>query len=108
MKIMKLKAGRGWTWVKQGYQLIMRSPLLAVTTALIGAMSMFALFQLPQLGPLLALVLLPVVQAGYMRVCRALEEDEEVELAHLFAGFEKRIVRLAALGGFLILGLLIT
>lgn len=108
MQIMKLKAARGWIWVKQGYQLIMRSPLLSVATALIAAMAVFAMFFLPLLGPLLGLLLLPAVIAGYMRVCRALEEDEEVELMHLFDGFKKHLARLIALGSFLILGLLAT
>ena len=49
---------------------------------------------------------MPVVMAGYMRVCRALEEEEEVELTHLFEGFQKHTARLVALGGFPMLGLL--
>jgi len=43
-----------------------------------------------------------------MRVCRALEEEEEVELAHLLKGFKKHTARLAALGGFLMLGMLVS
>jgi uncharacterized membrane protein len=42
-----------------------------------------------------------------MRVCRALEEHEEVELAQLFSAFNKNPMRLAALGGLLTGGLLI-
>ena len=106
MEIKKMNAARGWTWVKQGYQLIMRNPLMSVTLALIGALAMFAALKIPVVGPLLAVVLIPVVMAGYMRVCHALEEDEEVELAHLFEGFRKHTARLVALGGFSMLGLL--
>ncbi len=108
MGIQKLKAVRGWVWVKQGYQLIMRNPLLAVALALISTMAMFAMFLVPLLGPFVALTLMPVVIAGYMRVCRALEEGEEVELAHLVAGFQKNLPRLIALGSLLVLGLLVT
>lgn len=108
MEIRKLNAARGWLWVKQGYQLIMRNPLLSITLALVGALCMFAALKLPLLGPLLALLLMPVLMAGYMRVCRALEEDEEVELAHLFAGFRKNTARLTSLGGFMMLGIIIT
>lgn len=106
MEIKKLNAVRGWTWVKQGYQLIMRNPLMSISFALIGALAMFVALKVPVLGPLLALMLLPIVMAGYMRVCRALEEDEEVELTHLFEGFKKHTARLVALGGFSMLGMI--
>jgi hypothetical protein len=108
MEIKKHSAARGWIWVKQGYQLIMRNPLLSITLALIGALGLFIALKVPLFGPLFALMLMPVVLAGYMRVCHALEDDEEVELKHLFAGFEKHTARLAALGGFLMLGLLLS
>jgi len=106
MEIKRMNAARGWIWVKQGYQLIMRNPLMSITFALIGALVMFAAFRTPVLGPLLAVLLMPIVMAGYMRVCRALEEEEEVELPHLFEGFKKHTARLVALGGFSMLGLL--
>ncbi len=97
---------RGWTWVRQGYQLIMINPLMSISFALIGALAMFAALKIPVLGPLLAIMLMPIVMAGYMRVCRALEEEEEVELAHLFEGFRKHTARLAALGGLSMLGMI--
>jgi uncharacterized membrane protein len=108
MEIKRYNAARGWIWVKQGYQLIMRNPLMSITFALIFALVMFVGFKVPVFGPLLLLLLMPVLMAGYMRVCRALEEDEEVELAHLFEGFRKHTARLTALGGFLMVGLLIS
>ncbi len=107
MEIKKLNAGRGWTWIRQGYQLIMCNPLLSIVTALIGAMCVFLSLLVPGIGPLLAVVLAPIMLAGYMRVCRALEEDEEVELTHLFAGFRQHTAGLVSLGAFLMLGLLI-
>ena len=106
MEIKRMNAARGWTWVKQGYQLIMRNPLMSITFALIGTLLMFIALKTPVLGPLLAVLLMPIVLAGYMRVCRALEEEEEVELPHLFEGFKKHTARLVALGGFSMLGLL--
>ncbi|MBY0576620.1 MAG: hypothetical protein K2P67_08515 [Gallionellaceae bacterium] len=108
IEIRKLGALRGWIWVKHGYQLIMHNPLLAISLALAGALVMLALLYIPMFGPLIALLLLPVLLAGYMRICRALEENEEIELQQLFAGFEKHAARLVSLGGFTILGMLIT
>ena len=106
MEIRKMNAARGWTWIKQGYQLTMHNPLMAVTLALIGALAIFAAIETPVLGPLLAVILIPLLMAGYMRVCHALEKEEDIELTQLFEGFQKHAGRLLALGGFSILGLL--
>lgn len=106
MEIKKLNAARGWIWVKQGYQLIMCNPMMSITLALIGALSIFVALSVPLFGPLVAVLLMPVVMAGYMRVCRAMEEGENAELTHLFEGFQKHPAQLVSLGGFSILGLL--
>ncbi len=106
MEIKKLNAARGWIWIKQGYQLIMVSPILAITTALIGALAIFLAMLIPLIGPLLAVILMPIVLAGYMRICRALEENEEVELTDLLAGFKKSTPALVSLGAFLMMGML--
>ncbi len=107
MEIKKMNAARGWTWVRQGYQLIMLNPLMSISFALIGALALFAALKIPVVGPLLAIMLMPLVMVGYMRVCRALEEEEEVELAQLFEGFRKHTARLMALGGFSMLGMIV-
>jgi uncharacterized membrane protein len=106
MEIKKMNAVRGWIWVKQGYQLIMRNPLMSISFAMICALVLFVVLKIPEIGPLLAVLLMPILMAGYMRVCRALEEEEEVELTHLFEGFQKNTARLVALGGFAMLALL--
>ena len=84
MEIRKVNAARGWIWLKQGWQLIMLNPLMSVGFALMAAVLMFVAFRIMMIGPLLAVLLLPVVLAAYMRVCRALEEKEKIELQHLF------------------------
>lgn len=107
MEIKRLNAVRGWIWVKQGYQLIMCNPLMSITMALMGALTLFLSLKVPLFGPLLVLLLMPILIAGYARACRALEEDEPVELVQMFAGFEKHTARLAALGSFLLVGMVI-
>jgi len=107
MEIKKFTAARGWTWIKQGYQLIMISPILAIATALIGALAIFLALLVPLIGPLLAIILMPIMLAGYMRVCRSLEEHEEIELTHLLAGFKKHMPALVSLGAFLMMGMLL-
>lgn len=107
MEIKKLNAARGWIWIKQGYQLIMLSPILAITTALMGALAIFLAMMIPFIGPLIAILLMPIMLAGYMRICRSLEENEEIELTDLLAGFKKHTPALVSLGAFLMMGMLL-
>jgi uncharacterized membrane protein len=107
MEIRKLSAVRGWFWVTHGSLLILRSPLVSIVTATIAVVAILLTLMIPIVGPLLAILLMPALIAGYSRICRALEEDEKVELQLLFAGFRKNTPRLIALGGFLLLGLLL-
>lgn len=107
MEIRKLNAARGWTWVTHGYMLIMRNPALSLVAASVGTVVILLTLLIPMAGPLLAILLMPVLIAAYTRICRALEEDEKIELSHLFAGFQKHTPRLITLGGFLLMGLLL-
>lgn len=106
MEIRKLNFSYGWLWIKQGFQLIMINPMISISLALICTLVMFAALNVPLFGPLIVLLLMPVFMAGYMRICRALEEEEEIELTHLFDGFRKHTVNLVALGGFSLLGMI--
>ena len=107
MEIRKINAARGWIWVKQGWQLIMLNPLMSVGFALMCALLTAVAFKIPVLGPLLAVLLLPMLLAVYMRVCRALEEKEKIKLQHIFDGMQKYLPRLLALGAFALMALLV-
>lgn len=112
MEPQRLQAGQGWEWIKQGYALFMKAPLLWIVMLLIFFVAAVALSNVPVLGEPLVSLLMPVVLAGLMSGCRALEQGEELELAHFFNGFKQRTARLVALGGItlilqvLILGLM--
>lgn len=107
MEIRKLNAARGWIWVTHGYMLIMRSPMVSLVTAAIAAVVILLTLMIPMIGPLLAVLLMPVLIAAYTRICRALEEEEKIELPLLFTGFQMHTPRLIALGGLLLIGLLL-
>lgn len=107
MDIQKVPASHGWLWIKHGYRLIMRSPLQALSLATVVAMGLFLAMIIPVVGALLAIMIMPVLMAGYMRVCRSLEYNEKVEPGNIFAGFKTRTAQLASLGGMLLLGILV-
>lgn len=108
-----LPSGHGWQWIKQGYALFMKAPLLWIVLLLICFISVAALSAIPVVGEPLSSLLLPALLIGLMVGCRALEIGEELELVHLFSGFQHRTAQLITLGGislvgqFLIFGLMI-
>ncbi|MBI5431066.1 MAG: hypothetical protein HY938_11525 [Nitrosomonadales bacterium] len=99
MEARKVSAINGWLWIKQGYGLFRKSPLLWVSLTAIGMIGMLGLASAPVVGDPLATLLFPIVLAGYMLGCRALAQGEELELAHLFAGFRQQAQQLVTLGG---------
>jgi uncharacterized membrane protein len=107
MQAQRVETGHGWLWITHGYRLIMRNPPMSFALALLGALGMYLALQIPVAGVLLALLLMPVLLAGYMRVCRALEFHQKVEPTYLFEGFEKRTPQLLALGGLAMAGMII-
>src|SRR3989338_7582964 len=104
MEPQRLAAGQGWQWIKQGYALFMKAPLLWVVLLLICFFAVAGLSAVPVVGEPLTSLLLPVVLVGLMTGCRALEHGEELELAHLFSGFRQRTAQLVTLGGIALVG----
>ena len=112
MEYRKLPINRGWYWVKQGFALYKKSAILWVTLTMIGIMGLMAVASIPVIGEPLSTILFPVFYGGLLLGCFALARGEELELAHLFAGFQHHTQRLVTLDGMtlvaqlLILGLM--
>lgn len=104
MEPQHLAAGRGWQWIKQGYALFMKAPLLWIVLLMICFIAAVGLSAVPVVGEPLVSLLVPVVLAGLMVGCRALEHGEELELAHLFSGFRQHTSQLVTLGGIALVG----
>ncbi|CAH1385642.1 BPSS1780 family membrane protein [Candidatus Nitrotoga sp. M5] len=99
MEARKVNIANGWLWIKQGYWLFKKSPVLWVTLAVTGVVGLLGISTIPVIGDPFATLLFPILLAGYMFGCRALEHDEELELSHLFAGFHNNTSQLVTLGG---------
>lgn len=99
MEAKKLTAGCGWLWIKQGIYLFKKSPVLWVVISVIGIVGLAGISRIPAIGESLATLLFPVLFSGLLLGCQALENDEELELAHLFAGFQHNTQQLVTLGG---------
>ena len=91
-------AGNGWTWIARGFELFRRQPgmwiaLFIIFVALLGAVSM-----VPIVGSVVTLLFGPVMSAGMVTGCRAVDRGGELEIAHLFAGFKDKTGPLVAVG----------
>lgn len=113
MEPKQFAAAQGWAWIKQGYALFMKAPVLWVVLFVIAAIALIALSNVPVVGEPLVSLLMPVVLAGVMSGARDLQKGEELELMHLFSGFHKHMAQLVTLGGislvaqFLIFGVML-
>ncbi|MGA8146106.1 MAG: BPSS1780 family membrane protein [Gallionellaceae bacterium] len=107
MEAVKVPAIHGWLWIKQGYGLFKKNPLLWMVLTAIGVIGLFAVASIPVIGDPLSTLLFPVVLAGFMHACRALDQNEELELSHLFAGFRQNTQHLITLGGINLVGQLL-
>ncbi len=107
IEIQKVPASHGWLWINHGYRLIMRNPLQALPLSMVFALGISLAMLIPLGGAFLALLLMPVMVVGYMRVCRSLEYNEKVQPRFVIAGFESRTSQLIFLGGMLLLGMII-
>ncbi len=95
-------AGQGWAWIADGFGLFKRSPGIWIAQVVILFVILIVLAFIPLLGAVATFLLLPVFVGGLILGCRALQRGGELELGHLFAGFEKahagNLVVLGALG----------
>ena len=107
MEPRQVVAGQGWQWIVQGFELFKKSPIIWVVLTIILFMIAIGLHYIPILGPLVLYILSPVFLGGLMIGCKAQENGEELEIAHLFAGFKKSTNALIALGGVYLVGQII-
>jgi hypothetical protein len=94
-------AGQGWVWIADGFGLFRKAPGIWIAQVVILFVILIVLAFIPLLGAVATFLLMPVFIGGLILGCRALQSGGELELGHLFAGFEK-----AHLGNLIVLGAL--
>jgi uncharacterized membrane protein len=91
-------AGNGWRWIAEGWRFFLKAPGTWIAIVVFMLLISFAANFIPFIGPIAMMVLTPVFGGGVMLGCRALDEGGELELRHLFAGFQAPLGKLAVLG----------
>ncbi|MGB7194272.1 MAG: BPSS1780 family membrane protein [Collimonas pratensis] len=99
----KLPAKTGWIWIKEGFALFRKQPAEISTLFLVYMFLMLGLnlLQIPILGQILPVILVPVFAMAFMQACLNIEQGKRVYPNLLLTGF-----RSPALKNLLLLGVL--
>lgn len=84
-----VSAGQGWAWIADGFGLFKKAPGIWIAQVVILFVILIVLAFIPLLGAVATFLLMPVFIGGLILGCRALQGGGELELGHLFAGFDK-------------------
>jgi uncharacterized membrane protein len=107
MSSRTVDAGNGWQWIVDGFGLFKKFPALWIAFAVALLVIWFVSFAIPVLGPLLFNLLSPVLLAGIMLGCRAVDNGKDLEFGYLFAGFQNNAAALVTIGGIYLVGSII-
>lgn len=102
-----VEAGRGWTWIADGFALFKKAPGMWIALVIVLFVILVVLAFIPLLGAVATFLLMPLFLGGLMLGCRALQGGGELELGHLFAGFKEHTGNLIVLGALSIGGWII-
>lgn len=84
-----------------------KSPAMWIALTVMLVLLWVASLLIPVLGPLLFNLLSPLLFAGLMIGCRALENGEPLNVTHLLAGFKQQAAPLVTVGGVYLVGTVI-
>lgn len=103
MEPRTVAAGRGWSWITEGFALFRKSPAVWLAVLLILYFGMKLLVFIPLLGVVFVLFM-PIFIVGLMEGCRELERGGALVPAHLLSGFRRNAAQLVTIGGVSLVG----
>ena len=90
--------GRGYAWISEAWRMFKEAPGSWVACFVIFVLIMIVLAVIPVLGNIAGALISPILIAGMMAGCRAIERNDEMQVSHLFAGFSEKAGPLFVLG----------
>lgn len=103
----KVAAGEGWQWVRTGFTLYRKNPLLLSAAFAMVFGVVMALGLIPLVGGALSEFASPLMVAGFMAAYRALDEGQDLELPHFLAGVRGPAIPLMTIGAVQFVGALL-
>ena len=91
-------AGRGWEWIASGFALFKKQPGNWILVLIVLFVCLIVITAVPLIGGLANMLLLQVFMGGIMLGCRALDNGQDLEVGHVFAGFKQNTSNLMVLG----------
>lgn len=83
-----VSAGNGWNWIADGFSLFLKNPVMWVVLTVVLFIGAMIVAIIPVLGGIALSLVWPVLLAGLLLGCRALDNAQPLELPHLWAGFQ--------------------
>ena len=96
-----------WPWVADGFKVFWKNPLMWFVLLIIYLLIIVPLSLIPFVGGIAATLLAPVFSAGLMWGCKAVVENQDLEINHLFAGFKHNTQQLVLAGVLYMAGFLV-
>jgi hypothetical protein len=108
MKVKQVGTKQGLQWILNGLYQFRQSPLIWIIlcSALYAIIAILS-YALELIGLLVFTILFPILLAGLMTGCRALEQGEKLQFSHLFTGFKISPAPLLTLGAISLVGQLL-
>lgn len=83
----KVRAGRGWQWIVEAFQIVRGQLLMWILLLLAYVLIMVLVGQVPLIGKVVEVLLAPLFAGSFMLAAHRSAEGGELELGDLFAGF---------------------
>lgn len=100
-----------WKWIKDSFNLLYEQPKAWLMISLAHFFILFLVAMIPGVGGLLSLMMMPILNAGFLYAAAMQNEQREFKWTILFEGFKSHPVQLGLLGvyvlGVIFLGVLI-
>lgn len=96
--------GACFDWLRQGWAMFLVNPGIWIGTTVLLLVILMAISIVPLFGQIAAHLLVPLFGAGMFRVCRHISDNQEPEIADLFAGFRHQAGQLVMVGVFFAAG----
>lgn len=108
MKVKQVGTKQGVQWILNGLYQFRQSPLIwIIICSILYAIIAILSYSLELIGLLVFTILFPILLAGIMTGCKALEQGEKLKFVHLFTGFKISPAPLLTLGAISLVGQLL-
>src|SRR5688572_12229094 len=100
MNIRTVDAGNGMKWITGGFEVFAKNPGMWILLAVLLIVGSLVVALIPLLGGIACALLWPVLVAGLLLGCRALDSGQPLAVPHLWAGFQSgdRLPQLVIVG----------